>query len=79
MSVTQALRLAGIRVRMHGGGGKLKNQFKRADASGARWALVIGEQEQQAREVAVKPLRGGEQQTMSVDSLVSHIQRELGN
>ena len=79
LSVTEALRLAGIRVRMHGGGGKLKNQFKRADASGARWALVIGEQEQQAREVAVKPLRGGEQQTMSVESLVSHIQQELGN
>jgi histidyl-tRNA synthetase len=47
---------------MHAGGadgmGSMKSQFKKADASGARFALIFGEQELQQGSVAVKPLRG---------------------
>jgi histidyl-tRNA synthetase len=58
----EALRAAGVAVLMHAGGGSFKSQFKKADASGARFALVFGGDELARGEVAVKPLReGGEQ------------------
>jgi histidyl-tRNA synthetase len=38
--------------------GSMKSQFKKADASGARFALIFGEQELHQASVAVKPLRG---------------------
>ena len=53
----EALRAAGVAVQMHGGGGSFKSQFKKADASGARFALVFGGDELARGEVAVKPLR----------------------
>jgi len=53
----EALRSAGVAVQMHAGGGSFKSQFKKADASGARFALVFGTDELARGEVAVKPLR----------------------
>ncbi len=46
-----------LRILLHCGGGSLKNQFKKADKSGARLALILGEQELQSNAVAVKFLR----------------------
>lgn len=67
LQVAEALRAAGLGVLMHAGGGSLKSQMKKADASGARHALIFGEQEWLAGEVGVKALReGGEQQQRSV-------------
>jgi histidyl-tRNA synthetase len=58
----EALRATGVSVQMHAGGGSFKSQFKKADASGARYALVFGSDELARGEVTVKPLRdGGEQ------------------
>jgi histidyl-tRNA synthetase len=58
----EALRAAGVAVQMHAGGGSFKSQFKKADASGARFALVFGTDELARGEVSLKPLRdGGEQ------------------
>ncbi len=57
VQVSEALRTAGVAVLMHAGGGSMKSQFKRADASGARWALVFGANELAQGLVAVKPLR----------------------
>ena len=58
----EVLRAAGVSVQMHAGGGSFKSQFKKADASGARYALVFGSDELARGEVTVKPLRdGGEQ------------------
>ena len=58
----QALRSQGVSVQMHAGAGldstgSMKSQFKRADASGARYALVFGADELARGEVSVKPLR----------------------
>ncbi len=57
----QALRSLGVSVQMHAssseGLGSMKSQFKRADASGARHALVFGATELAAGSVIVKPLR----------------------
>lgn len=58
----QALRAAGVSVQMHAGSaegmGSMKSQFKKADGSGARFALIFGQAELEAGQVAVKTLRG---------------------
>jgi histidyl-tRNA synthetase len=60
-SVANSLREAGVSVLMHAatkdGQGSFKSQFKKADASGARFALIFGADELAAGEVTVKPLR----------------------
>jgi histidyl-tRNA synthetase len=57
----ESLRAAGVAVQVHAAGkdgpGGMKSQFKKADASGARHALVFGGDELARGEVAVKPLR----------------------
>jgi histidyl-tRNA synthetase len=64
MQVLEGLRAQGVSVLMHAGGGSLKAQFKRADASGATYALIFGADELALGQVAVKPLRGGAPQFM---------------
>ena len=61
--LAQDLRASGLQVVLHAGGGSLKSQMRKADASGARYALIVGEDELRAGEVSVKPLRGDAQQT----------------
>jgi histidyl-tRNA synthetase len=67
----EALRAAGASVVMHAGGGSMKSQFKKADASGARYALIFGDDELARREVSVKPLRdpSAEQRSVALDAL----------
>jgi histidyl-tRNA synthetase len=55
--LAEALRDAGLSVAQHAGGGSFKSQMKKADASGARFALIVGDNEAAAGTVAVKPLR----------------------
>ncbi len=57
MVAIEALRRAGVSVLMHAGGGSIKSQFKRADASGARHALIFGADEVARGEVSLKDLR----------------------
>ena len=72
----QSLRAAGVNIQMHAGTaegmGSMKSQFKRADASGAKFALIFGATEMAAGSVAVKPLRadpGGAVQAQALQSL----------
>jgi len=66
----EMLRDAGLAVVVNGGGGSFKSQMKRADASGARYALLIGADEAAADAVSVKPLREqGEQKTVPLNEL----------
>ena len=62
MPVLRVLRAQGVRVQMHAasaeGMGSMKSQFKKADASGARFALIFGTDELVQGLVSVKPLRG---------------------
>ncbi len=62
MAACEALRSAGVNVQMHAstteGMGSMKSQFKKADGSGARFALIFGEAELAQGKVAVKTLRG---------------------
>lgn len=75
MSVAETLRHdAGLRVQLHCGGGGFKSQMKKADKSGADFAILIGDDERAASEVSLKPLRGnGEQIRVTQDSLVSEL------
>lgn len=57
MAVLETLRASGVSVLMHAGGGSMKSQFKRADASGARYALIFGDDEFSRGEVSLKNLR----------------------
>ena len=61
-----------VRVMTHCSGGKFQKQFKRADKIEAKYALVIGESEVQAKTVVVKDLRNGaEQITLSQVDLIA--------
>lgn len=60
--VAERLRDAGASVVYHCGGGSFKAQMKKADACGARFAVIVGDDEAQAQEVTVKPLRDAAQQ-----------------
>ncbi|HQT34943.1 MAG TPA: histidine--tRNA ligase [Thiobacillus sp.] len=61
--VASALRSAGLAAVLHCGGGSFKSQMKKADASRARYAVIIGDDEVAAQQVTLKPLRGTAEQT----------------
>lgn len=72
LKTIEALRQRGVSVIMNGatqaGSGSIKSQFKRADGSGARWALIFGDNELANQQVACKPLREiGEQRLLALD------------
>lgn len=72
--VAEGLRDQGLDVLLHCGGGSFKSQMKKADASGAAFAVIIGDDEAAAGEVSLKPLRdGGEQKRIGVDLLADAI------
>ena len=55
--VAEQMRDAGLSVILHCGGGSFKSQMKKADGSGARFAVIIGDDEAQAGLLTVKSLR----------------------
>ena len=62
--------LPGLRLLVNAGGGSFKSQFKKADKSGARYALILGDDELAGRVVGCKPLRDdSEQQSIAWDAL----------
>lgn len=81
MALLQTLRRLGVRVHMHAGTsdgmGSLKSQFKKADASGARFALVFAQQEMAQGAVAIKSLRDGigEQHQVMICDVATWAQR----
>ncbi len=60
--IAEQLRDAGLSVVVHAGGGSFKSQMKKADRSGAKYALILGDDEVQAESIAVKPMVGGGEQ-----------------
>ena len=62
-----------LRVMTQIGGGTLKSQLKKADKSGALVGLIIGETELRNQQIVFKPLRGGEQETISYDALLKRM------
>lgn len=73
--IAETLRDAGLSAVLHCGGGSFKSQMKKADASGARYAVIIGEDEMAAGEVSIKPLReSGEQRRVAMDQLADFLE-----
>ena len=58
----------------HCGGASFKSQFKQADRSGARWTLILGEDEISQQVIGVKTMATGEQQTVAWDALANYLQ-----
>ena len=79
LQIAEQLRdaMPSVKVLINCGGGSFKSQFKKADKSGASLAVVLGEDELQGGEAAVKPLRAGqgEQQLVALAELVNHISK----
>jgi histidyl-tRNA synthetase len=79
-ALAEALRDASppIRPELNLGGGNFKAQLKRADRSGARYAVILGEEEVSGGRVAVKPLRDAEDQfDVAVGALAGELQQRL--
>ena len=78
MVASERLRDAGFRVVMHCGGGSFKSQMKKADASGARHAVIIGDDEAAQGEISFKALRGegGQQRCTLADA--AHLIHQAG-
>lgn len=74
MQHAAVLRAAGLNLYVHCGDHSLKAQLRKADASGATIALIIGQEEQINNTVTLKNLRTHEQQTVSADAVLKLIQ-----
>ena len=74
--IAEALRDHGLSVLLHCGGGSFKAQMKKADASGARHAVIIGDDEARANEVSLKPLReAGEQIRSGLTRIIEKLRK----
>ncbi|KAA0020528.1 histidine--tRNA ligase [Salinicola corii] len=70
--------LPALRLQVHCGGGSFKSQIRRADRSGARVALILGEDEIAKDCLTIKPLReDGEQQTLELDDAIAWLYRQF--
>jgi histidyl-tRNA synthetase len=65
--------LPDIKLITHCGGGSFKSQFKRADKSGARWTLILGEEEVKNQVIGIKTMATGEQETIAWDQLKDYL------
>ncbi|SER51836.1 histidine--tRNA ligase [Sphingobium sp. YR768] len=66
------LRRAGVACDM-GYRGNMKKRMQRANASGAAWAIILGDDELARGEAAVRNLGTGEQQAVALDSLIGTV------
>ena len=78
IGVAEALRTEGLSVLSNFAGGNFKKQLKRADNSGARFALIIGDSELEQGVVGVKDLRSDTNQTsVARDDLGAYLKQAL--
>jgi histidyl-tRNA synthetase len=82
MKLAEELRDAGHSVLLHAGAASMKNQFKKADASGAKIALVVAEEEWAKAQIVVKYLRqdearGANQEVVAIAELKAHLLHSL--
>ncbi len=70
--------LPALKLQLNSNGGSFKSQFKKADKSGARFAVIIGEDEALRGEVAIKFLREEqEQKTLSCEEAIAFLQQQM--
>jgi len=67
--------VSGLKLQVNCGGGSFKSQFKKADKSGAEYAIILGDDEVSRGEVSVKSLRSEQgQQTLSREQTIAFLQ-----
>ena len=75
LALARSLRQLGLTVELDGSGSAFGKQFKRADRSGARWALVLGDEEAERGEVRLKPLQQqGEEITVALSGIAAIVE-----
>ena len=79
MQTAAALRISGYRVDMCFEEAKLGNMFKRAERKGAKFAVIIGENEVNNQEVIIKNLATTAQNSVPVSELIEKISQEMGD
>lgn len=78
MSLAQMCRIAGKKVILHCGEGSFSSQMKKADASGADYAVIIGENEVQKSSVTLKALRCDQAQiSVAASALLDHLKSNI--
>ncbi|HEX7277386.1 MAG TPA: histidine--tRNA ligase [Acidimicrobiales bacterium] len=77
LALTHELRAAGVSADRSFDGRSMKSQFKSADRSGARLALVVGDNEVAAGTVTLRDLRAGDQETVGRADAVEHVRKKL--
>lgn len=71
-------QLPSLRLMAHCGGGSFKSQFKKADRSGAKYALIVGTEEAARNSVSIKPLReDSPQREVTQDALAGEVEKLL--
>lgn len=80
MTLAEQVRSAceGVRLQMNCGGGSFKSQMKKADKSGARFALIMGDDEAAESRVQIKDLQGNHEQQSVSWSEVAEVLTRLG-
>ncbi len=80
LMITEKLhdQLPSLKVLSHCSSGNFKSQFKQADRSGSRWALILGEDEINQQVVGVKTMATGEQESVSWDRLTQYLKNKAG-
>lgn len=82
LRIAEQLRdhVSGLRVLTHCGGGGLKAQMKRADKSGAHYALLVGDDEIQSGLLTLKSLReASDQQQLTLDACITRLSQQSFN
>ena len=79
MQTAAALRISGYRTDMCFEEAKLGNMFKRAERKGARFAIIIGEDEVAKQEVIIKNLATTTQTSVPLSELIEKISQEMGD
>ncbi|HLR12995.1 MAG TPA: His/Gly/Thr/Pro-type tRNA ligase C-terminal domain-containing protein, partial [Burkholderiaceae bacterium] len=80
MQIAEALRDYGLQVIVHAGSGGFRSQFRRADASGAVAAVVLGPDELAAGQASVKWLRAAEadqQESIALTDLADYLKGRM--
>ena len=73
-SIAERMRDAGLHVVLHSGGGSFKSQMRKADASRAPFAAIVGDDEAAAQKLTLKPLRASVAQTsVSIDEAIGAV------
>ncbi|MGZ3458963.1 MAG: histidine--tRNA ligase, partial [Archangium sp.] len=76
-ALVSQLRHEGLRVEFDTRGGSLKSQMKRADKTGARYTLVLGQSERESGQAQLKPMAGGDPLPVRLENLASAVREAL--